>query len=1238
MANEALVGNIGNSGAEIGSAVAKDTGLRVLKAELGAAGEAMKTGLVVGAFDLASGGSKVKAVWESIKWAALTRAGAAGLGMLLGAFVGVTVGIRSAITASGILQAGLDRLGATKVLTGQFTQFLGSVAAARARVAELYQFVAHSKFNLGEVVESSKALTIMSNGLLGGKKNLEMIGKVATNSGVSLSEIALAYGKLNQQTRNHEDISGTVAALKDMGVVSETSAAKLTMLSQSGASGAAIWSQIEDTFQGVADKTGDSAKSFEELQNQAAKAKTALAEVFGKNFLASETKSLEGTIDIMHGLTPAVGELGKMLSYVTGLIPFMKKQFSDVSKTDWFATAAKGAVQFALIFPGILAGYHALKGAGKFIGSTREVFKGGVESGVGGFRALGQTAMGAVNPMQAARNLAQSQMRLEKEASVLLTKQLELETAAKVQVALATELATKASAASAIGNLENATALKAESIAATNAAASLTVEASAVGIAQAKTALGGKLAGVGSVALTGMAQGAKQLGGHLASAGRWLFGMAGPTLVIAAAAAVAVYAWNKWSEAMERHKHITDMDADAIAGSAATASSIANLKTAEDRTKLLTRANDSLTAALKEQGEVLGRLAATDRERNSAAMKVAAKEADIKKVEAVDPDKLGMSAAAMERAQREAQARESIRQINLQGAMQRATPGGQLQMQVGIRDKMRERVRDFEAAREVEPKIVRVKESQKAAREHRDTASAEYSAAEATLQKERNKYGSKESYEKTITKGGHLGVTARVDLAKVEEIDQRITEVRTKRAKLEKAGSKAEVDLRKQLFDLQEKGSMADRLDREATVAHNAGNLELEKQKNDEAEDARIINEQSARNAEASSIQEIENIARAGKLRQVELDAAQEMLGITSETADQENEKLDIQRKAIQARVDLLKLTGPNIGEATEKLATAEKTKGVDSPEAAAARSDLQAIKDQHARDIAEGKGELDANAQQKREVLAAHQRNMEAWQAEIDAHKFMREAIMAAANGNFQKAAAATKAAQDVQDQATNRARFVELKKTMPDKEAGAMVRQEQTDREADRHARAQAYFTAESRRVKEGQLGRVGGGPKAWGTLGTVETGYGSIVSRSSETTDPNAYGSMAAHAADRGETTGNAAQKRTMEDQDFYRDQLAKNLQEMPNNVKEAQTLALEAAKTHISETLVPRDAGQVVSSDAAMGFGGGVYGGPPGLEGGGDPTIEIAKRTQDLTAKQNEILLRTQDILQALMGVK
>jgi hypothetical protein len=332
---------------------------------LGGLKEGLSSGAGVGALtgltELATGASKTKAILESIKWTVFARAGVAGFALILPAVYGLIFGIRKAVTESGILQAALERLGQTKVLTNQFNEFLGNIELARKRVAELYAFVANSKFNLGESAGASKALTIKTNGTEGGLGTLQSLGKIATATGSDLQELALAYGNFSEQARNGEDISGVVQQLKEMGVFSEATANQLIGLQHAGATGANLMGAFRDNIAAVAAASGTAEPTIEGLQDKVEKLKQSAAAGFGKSWMAQQQRDLENQVKLWTALNSVSEKFGSILQTISQPATNLRNMLYSFTGTDFFKGTLATLTSMIVALPLAAAGWAILK-------------------------------------------------------------------------------------------------------------------------------------------------------------------------------------------------------------------------------------------------------------------------------------------------------------------------------------------------------------------------------------------------------------------------------------------------------------------------------------------------------------------------------------------------------------------------------------------------------------------------------------------------------------------------------------------------------------------------------------------------------------------------------------------------------------------------------------------------------------------------------------------------------------
>ena len=375
-------------------------GLKALRSEIALTAKVMGEGMGAGLITLATGGNKVRAVWESIKWGAIARAGLAGFAGLLFGAQALAGGIRKIVTESGALQAAIDRLATTKILGEQFKLFLGSVDAAKKRVADLYAFTASSKFNFGEVANASRSMTILSNGILGGTTSLKMLGRISTATGVPLEELGAAYGRLNSQVRNKQDISGTIEQFKEWGVVSEATAGQLTALQQSGAPPASVWDAVDKAINDVSTNVGETAKSIGDLEKDVEKYRESMFAAFGAPFVEQHRKNVELTGQAYKALTPAVAALGQTLGTLTAPFEEIKTRLKSIAATPVFAGLAKQVAEFAPIIPAALVGKAVIGGAARFGKSAVSKFQSG------GITELASTALGAISPGHQAERFA----------------------------------------------------------------------------------------------------------------------------------------------------------------------------------------------------------------------------------------------------------------------------------------------------------------------------------------------------------------------------------------------------------------------------------------------------------------------------------------------------------------------------------------------------------------------------------------------------------------------------------------------------------------------------------------------------------------------------------------------------------------------------------------------------------------------------------------------------------------
>ena len=128
--------------------------------------------------------------------------------------------------------------------TRQFKTLIGNIDEAKAHMADLKALGDTPPFNLEQFAQASRSLMVMTDGALGYKKSLEMIGDAAAATGVPIETMGHAVGRLYAFIRDGQPLGLATRELRNMGVVTPEVAAKLEEMRKAGASNVEIWGEL----------------------------------------------------------------------------------------------------------------------------------------------------------------------------------------------------------------------------------------------------------------------------------------------------------------------------------------------------------------------------------------------------------------------------------------------------------------------------------------------------------------------------------------------------------------------------------------------------------------------------------------------------------------------------------------------------------------------------------------------------------------------------------------------------------------------------------------------------------------------------------------------------------------------------------------------------------------------------------------------------------------------------------
>ncbi len=218
--------------------------------------------------------------------------------------------------------------------TRQFKMLVGGMEEARRHMQMLKELGDTPPFSLDEFAAASRAMLVMSEGALGYKKSLELVGDAAAATGQPLEGLAHSIGRAYGVIRDGEPIQRATMQLVNMGVITPEVAAKLEAMQSAGASNIEIWQTLEKQlgrFNGAMKETEETGEGMiGALGSQWDNAKRTFGDAFldqAKDGIGALTKAIEslvkdGTLALwaekasaaIAGIISAVGKLHGLLN------------------------------------------------------------------------------------------------------------------------------------------------------------------------------------------------------------------------------------------------------------------------------------------------------------------------------------------------------------------------------------------------------------------------------------------------------------------------------------------------------------------------------------------------------------------------------------------------------------------------------------------------------------------------------------------------------------------------------------------------------------------------------------------------------------------------------------------------------------------------------------------------------------------------------------------------------------
>lgn len=246
-------------------------------------------------------------------------------GFFAGLFLTMSRSIKALVHDTGSLEQALRKLSQIQTLRNMFAPLVGGAEAAKRKVAELVNFAATKKINLGDVAEAARQLQVSTKGGFSGARQLEQIADAAAATGNNMTSVSGAVAEFYDELQSGKEIKSAVEQLRQLGLVSEADAGKLNSLHDSGADASAVFATFTNTLSQFHAPAAATADDIDKVNKAFEDAKANLQEKFASPFVAADVTNTKNYTDAFNGIAPA-------LEHVSGFLAILGRGF-DTTKS-----------------------------------------------------------------------------------------------------------------------------------------------------------------------------------------------------------------------------------------------------------------------------------------------------------------------------------------------------------------------------------------------------------------------------------------------------------------------------------------------------------------------------------------------------------------------------------------------------------------------------------------------------------------------------------------------------------------------------------------------------------------------------------------------------------------------------------------------------------------------------------------------------------------------------------------
>lgn len=205
-------------------------------------------------------------------------------------------------TAIGNATAFMQKAFAFEKMTVQFKTLVGNMDEARAHMQMLKELGDTPPFSLEEFAAASRSMMVMTDGALGFKKSLELVGDAAAATGQPIQSLAHEVGRAYAIIRDGQPLTRATMALRNMGVLTPEVAQRLQDLQDAGRSNAEIWAELEGALKRYKGAMEETEQTGDGLMGAISSQWDNSLRTFGAALLETAKDGLSGLLDKMKEL------------------------------------------------------------------------------------------------------------------------------------------------------------------------------------------------------------------------------------------------------------------------------------------------------------------------------------------------------------------------------------------------------------------------------------------------------------------------------------------------------------------------------------------------------------------------------------------------------------------------------------------------------------------------------------------------------------------------------------------------------------------------------------------------------------------------------------------------------------------------------------------------------------------------------------------------------------------------